>query len=472
VIVDVQQPVSGEVSAPSEASAPPNGVVTPPAATLPSPFAALADAAVTALDPAWKPECPQSFRAALLTVTPLLPFLAVIAMVAIYAAPSPMLLSLFDPLLAGVAFAVIVGLGAAIMRWKIIEDTSADRANSSGFDAIRERLGAITARLAVTAVHVDDDEGRQFAVREVQAYRAQILAELKQSGPSWVLGTGYMSIWKLIHRAEEALLELEPVPTVVAAALYDEQRLTGSPVDNRDQLLTRLRLAVMRLDPNSMAFLNQQPVPPAVGTTPTAPDTSTLETARSVLREVRTTINEFRDGSWGAILRTRNHLLHTMTLTGIVTLFGLMLALDLSKKTTDYDPRTDAVIAAVVFYLVGAMVGLFNRLSSESSADNDLEDYGLTEVRVSLTPVLSGLAAVGGVFLTAMITNTLSGVVGASTGTSVALPTVASIFNLSVNPFGIVLAAVFGLSPTILINTLQAQADKYKGDLQGTAAHG
>jgi len=43
--------------------------------------------------------------------------------------------------------------------------------------------------------------------------------------------------------------------------------------------------------------------------------------------------------------------------------------------------------------------------------------------------------------------------------------------NLSSNPFAIVLAAVFGLSPTILISSLQAQADKYKGALQSTAPH-
>lgn len=433
-------------------------------------FAAAAASAAQMLDPAWVPKCEQSLRAALLGVLPTIPFLAVLAMLAIYATPPPMQLSVFDPFLAGTTFAIVVGLVGAFLRWRVVHDTSAERANATSFDEIRERLGAITARFSTAATRIDDDEARQMALREVQAWRAQAVVELSTSGPGWVLGSAYMNVWKLVHRAEEALLELIPTPQVVAEALYDEQRLSGAEVDNRDGLITRLRLAVSRLDSNSMAYLNQQPVAPVVGA---ASDAVVPQTARAVLREIRRTINEFRDESWCGLVRARNHLMRTLTLTGLVTYFGLVLALDLSgNKPAGFDPRSDPIIAAAAFYLVGALVGLFNRLSSELNGNSDVEDYGLTEARLSLTPVLSGLAAIGGVYLTAMLTGTLNGVVSGSVqSASLALPNAGAILNLSQNPFGLVLAAVFGLSPTVLISALQAQADKYKGALQSTASH-
>jgi hypothetical protein len=450
----------------------------PPAASAATPTSAassydeVARAARAALDPAWTPTTRQSFRAALTGVIPLVPFLAVIAMLAIHSSRPPALLSLFDPFLAGSAFALAVGLLFAFLRWRVMQDTSAERANANSYDEIRERLGAVTARLSLAAERIDDDEGRQMALREVQAWRAQVVAELGVSGAGWVLGTAYINVWKLIHRAEEALLELQPVAQVVAEALYDEQRLSGSQMDGRDQLLTRLRLAVVSLDSKSMAYLNQQPVASITSTTTGTSDVPVDQTSRTVLREIRRTINDFRDDSWAGIVRARNHLMRTLTLTGLVTYFALLIGLDLTDKSTGFDPRTDTIIAAAVFYLVGALVGLFNRLSSELNGNNDMDDYGLTEARLSLTPVISGLAAIGGVYLTAMLTGTLSGIVSAGPpATALALPHAGAIMNLSQNPFGVVLAAIFGLSPTVLISTLQDQANKYRGALQSTAPH-
>lgn len=447
---------------------------TPSAAAAPvSNFMALAQAAAAALDPPWSPTAKQSFRGALLGVVPSVPFLAVVAMLAIYAAPAGTALGQFDPWLAGTIFAVGIGLLATLARWLIIQDTSAEGANSTSFDEIRERLAAITARLSLAAERIDDDEGNQMALREVQAWRAQILAELATHGPEWVLGTAYVNVWKLVHRAEEALLALLPIPNLMSEALFDEQRLASSEMGERDELLTRLRLAVAGLDQSGAKYLSQQPAVPAVQTVVSPPDPMAPRVARGVLREIRLTIDDFRDQKWGNIVRARNHLLRTLTITGLVTYLGTLLALDLSPKPTPFDPRTDAMIAAAVFYLVGALVGLFNRLSSESNTGADMEDYGLTEARLALTPVLSGLAAIGGVYATAMLTGTLTGVVGGAgaSGTALSLPSIGAVMNLSSNPFAVLVAAVFGLSPATLISSLQAQADKYKGALQSTAAH-
>ncbi len=49
------------------------------------------------------------------------------------------------------------------------------------------------------------------------------------------------------------------------------------------------------------------------------------------------------------------------------------------------------------------------------------------------------------------------------------IPPLADIFNLAKNGFGLLIAAVFGLTPDLLINRLQGQADQYKTDLAQTS---
>ena len=53
----------------------------------------------------------------------------------------------------------------------------------------------------------------------------------------------------------------------------------------------------------------------------------------------------------------------------------------------------------VLFYLVGALTGLINRLRIESGRSSAVEDYGLFLSRLIAVPVLSGLTAIGGVYL-------------------------------------------------------------------------
>jgi hypothetical protein len=322
------------------------------------------------------------------------------------------------------------------------------------------------------------DPTGQIAMQQLDSYLAQTHGELGQSGPDWILGSGYISVWSLVHRAQELLLLVAPTPHVIAGALYDEQRLTGSQIDNNDQLLSKLRLALARLDANAANYLNGRPSV-AAAAADAASDAAAAASddakllARVALREVRQTINDFRDTSWAAIVRSRNHLMATMTATGLATYLGLALTIAITGQMHATNPASDAVLAAAAYYLLGSMVGLFNRLSIESNAQNDVEDYGLTVARLSLTPVLSGLAAVGGVFITAVAASGVASAVlsqsGAGAGAGFNLPSLATVYSLSANPLGLLLAAIFGFSPNMLIGALQAQADRYTSALKSTA---
>jgi hypothetical protein len=431
----------------------------------------------------WQPGCPQNLRAAILVTVPALPPVALISMVVTYLVPGPFALRALDPLLGGLLIAgLFCALGALVMRF-VLGGTSADQANTTSFNQIRERLHELDARLAVAARQAEPTSA-DAACRRAQAFRAQIRAQLEQSGLDWVQATGYISIWKLLHRAEEALLMVDPVHDVVGAALFDDLRLRGAAITNGDQLLSKLRRATTSLSAIASAYLEPGPAtanadaqggPDPASAPEDAPDPESV--SRAALREVRRAINEFRDGSFEAMVRTRNHLLATLTLTGMAAVLIAATAIASRERAQMTDPSIDPIVGAAVFYLVGALVGLFNRLYSESGRADDIEDYGLTAARIALTPVLSGLAAVAGVAITAMLTggtnlaSLLSAGGAGGSSAPVGVPSLASIYSLGMNQFGIVIAAVFGLTPTLLIGALQNQADTYRDNIQSTTSH-
>jgi hypothetical protein len=459
----VAPPPNGEVTAPD---VPKNGTTRPAQTVEPPVRVAPVSAAVTEIVDTW-PDCGQSFQAALLIGFPAIPFIAMVATLAIYAAPAGSALALLDPVAVGIGTGVGIWLLIAVAARWVIRRTSADQVNNSAFSELRHRVGEIAARLS--AANPVDDQGR-IAAGQLQACLIQIRSEITRADPCWIRGTGYLSAWKLVHRAEEALLLLEPQLEVIGAALYDELRLVGAQITNNDQLLSKLRLAVAHLGVDATSYLSGQPgavTPTTVGAAQATGD-GAAALARIALRDVRQAVNEFRDDSWDAIVRTRNHLISTLTATGIATYLGLILAVTVNSQPRGTNLESNVVLAAASFYLVGAMVGLFNRLNSQSNTQNDVEDYGLTTVRLMLTPVLAGIAAVGGVFLVAAIaaSGVSTAILGANSGS--ALTKLDAVFNLTSNPFSLILAAIFGLSPGMLIDALQDQAEKYKSALRST----
>jgi len=77
--------------------------------------------------------------------------------------------------------------------------------------------------------------------------------------PAWLLGCGYTSVWRRLHRADECLLTLEPEAAVVGAALYDELRVQGARMPKVESLTSKLRQAIVVMDPASGAYLDHPP---------------------------------------------------------------------------------------------------------------------------------------------------------------------------------------------------------------------
>jgi hypothetical protein len=159
----------------------------------------------------------------------------------------------------------------------------------------------------------------------------------------------------------------------------------------------------------------------------------------------------------------------TGMVTGLVGYALLVLALLLGSTRP-------AVGAAAAFFLVAAVVGLFSQLyqltnNRERSAE---DDFGLTRARLDWTPLLSGFAGVAGVVLMATASPVLQPVLAqdiaeGGDNTSTVIPSLSTIFNLQSWPFALVIAAVFGLAPGLLINRLQREANKVTGEMASTS---
>ncbi len=119
------------------------------------------------------------------------------------------------------------------------------------------------------------------------------------------------------------------------------------------------------------------------------------------------------------------------------------------------------MVWVTVYFLVGAIAGFFARLQAEWTTDTAVDDFGLSTARLVHIPWISGLAAVGGVLITSVLDNQLMDNI-------VSDSTLNGIFNSS--PALLIVAAIFGLTPDLIIRRLTQQAERYKEDLQSTQA--
>jgi hypothetical protein len=519
---------------------------------------------------------PWGYRAALTATSILLPAAATVLTVIIVLVkwPAP-----YFP-------APVWGTLGAFAAWLVFsgfyrEAADAQHAIPSSYGELGPRLDELEAGLEgfCPAAGSPNNPCTNTAYYEAVKENGEIRKDLAMKGFTWLLATGYSKVWGRLYRAEEALIEFAPQKKVLKGAYYDEARLEGSDIPNRDDLLAKLRKAVVSIDPSAHKYLKSTAavtVPPAlaIGTTalpggtvavdycaallpiggvppykwaviggappeglvlsaagvlrgtptsdghgnftvqvtdragvavekyfdllispqtpatqlPLAFSTTTplpwgtvdveyAETlfatggkppykwkaidegtipgmhlsnegvlsgrpvrdiefeaevadssgtspikrkftlfikpsgtsaaapvggiepelnARGVLSDVRRSVNEYRNARWNGLILARNRLLATFTLTTMVVFALLAIAIMSGAKSTN-------IIAATVFYLVGATVGLCNRLRSESQAESAIPDYGLSAARLITLPLFSGLGAIGGLLFVAYL---------------------------------------------------------------------
>jgi hypothetical protein len=397
----------------------------------------------------------------LASMAPWLPGAAAVTVVGLF------LLGQSAPYAIGVGL-VTTAVGFLAVAFLFTQYARADTAQPRNYNALKDRFVQLRAAVDVLAeperldtLTPPEQENASSARAELTTYVESIGSDLgllpgttPASGQSWALGTGYIDLWNRLHRAEEALIDLASDANNIAFAANDALRLAGSSIGNGKELARALADAVKTLEADE--------------------DPSHRVRARRVLRMIRHDINAFRDDVWDQMLELRHQLLTRMIFTGLVADIILVLALVAGVDQT-------AILAASVFYLVGAVIGLFARLQSETSSSSTVDDYGLADARLMVTPLISGLAAIAGVVLTAKLllpgSDVLAPPVVDSSGKTAALsgevrtpPELADIFNLDLNGGAVIVAAIFGLTPGLLLERLKSQGEKYKSDLQNSTA--
>ena len=495
-----------------------------------------------------------------------IPIVATVFTASIYIAPiSIWLQSLISSWISLNWLVIIAGFVITSVFWLLSaffsqKFTSMESANPVSANHFKNHFSALCAGFAALQALNDNSKSLprerfysyRIAYEQVKAYIEEIERILDRKDTRWIAGTGYLQVWNLVHRAEEAIITLEPREEVIREAIYDEMCLTGSNITGRDSALVKLQLAVERLSATATQYLNhtgnvdiqnytsnpngqnntnlsesllvatknlegsrtvdmdttkgenilttgvtsigttQGPGVATTNGTPKVenkvpsdasgstspivkPDTLVNDEkgtvhviaemeARNALRDVRRVINEYRDHLWEGLVTSRNLLMGTALITGLLTYVLFCFAIIAGA--------TPAMItAATAFYLVGALIGLFGRLYDESKVDNANDDYNLTLARITVTPVLSGIAGVLGVLLTTMLSLTLL----KSALPQNVVPAVPQLglddsFNLQRNSLGILIAAAFALTPNLLINTLKKKANDFTNELQKTGA--
>jgi hypothetical protein len=330
----------------------------------------------------------------------------------------------------------------------------------SAYGQLREALDDLTATFTTLENTAVDDSGRAavaVARSHLTHLRRSLDGELLPER-AWVEGSGYVDLWRRVHRVEEALLLVRPREALIGEAVNDMLRLVGSTIPKREQLTSQVVEAMTALDPKATALFLQAEQSRRRGRATADPDALG---PRAVLVAVRRSINDFRDHRRAGLVRARNHLLATVAATGLVTYVFLGIAF-----ITQASVR--AIVAFSAFYLTGAVVGLFRQLQASATTYAAAEDdFGLNYARLLHAPLFSGLAGVAGVMLTALASQLMLAN-GAGPHDGVTIPTLGQVFDLGTNQGGLVFAAMFGLVPNLFIARLQLRAEAYKSDLRSS----
>jgi len=425
-----------------------------------------------------------SVQAVLLSALPLTPIIASILTMASFSlspdASASWLLGPWatNPLLAILLYLLltwlVLGLISLIAGW-----TDADYVNPIGYGDLCDRSSQLHARIEALPVQAN----------LAKTYSDAIDRSLRSRSPNWILGCGYINLLKRIHRAEEALIDVEPVEDLIADARYDQLRYGGAAIQNPliDERLTQAIdfLRRVEIDPNNgqsgerridvlassgdqstadqpdryaassasnaqsvvaVRVVDHKPLQESCGSLP-----SSISEARQYIRQARLEINTYRDQRRAGLVRARNRLAMTSVLAGL-TLYALLWQQILGHVSQE------TVGAAAAYFLLGSIVGLFNRLRLDVESEAGVDDYGLSIARLLVTPLLSGIAAIGGVMLIAILTMT-----HAASGNGAS--ELERYVQLSGHPFNLVIAAVFGLTPALLTERLNQQVDQLKQEL-------
>jgi hypothetical protein len=338
----------------------------------------------------------------------------------------PFLLHPMTTTLGVLAFGAAVGVAAWLLgSFMTTASVRPDRANPASYEALVMRLAVV------------EDDVRQQLRSGALSVRAAPVAQLKalkarlEASPpkaDWSSGNGYVIAWRDLHRIEEELIATTAEDRLESILGRDRGRVDGSKLARKDSAVSKQLDEAEKLR-----------------------DAGKLGTRRGLLRDIREAVNEFRDSRFAALVEHRSHLERVSTVLGFIAVAILGIALLIGASTA-------AVVAVSILYLVGAAAGLFTQLSGTDATTSSENIFGYGQAEVRLTILASGLAGVGGAFLTWVVSGTTAGTPPLDLAGAFAL-----------TPLSVLTAAFFGLAPGTLLERVNSWAKANIADLESTS---
>src|SRR6266542_327438 len=225
----------------------------------------------------------QGLIAGLVITAPVAPIVAGMLSAALYISPiegvgTP------APVIAAALHLLIAWWASATLVW-FLGFTSPDRAGMGTYGELIAQLQEIYAWAEWSESetspprHTMSRSAWGVARNELVGQVIAIQQERKSRGARWVLATGYMTLWRRLHRAQEALIEIAPSEAVIKYAQYDVLRISNATMARSDTYVCLLSDAIKLLSAgrNVDAILDRliaevQAVLAALGTGRPGPD--------------------------------------------------------------------------------------------------------------------------------------------------------------------------------------------------------
>lgn len=373
-----------------------------------------------------------------------LPFLAALITIIVYLSPSPLPPVAFFNWLGPSNIVIILGLIITLIVWLLLaipcmRFATAEGGRPSDYEDLKGAYQVLRGEFE--QVRKCDKTG-DIALVDIQC-NLEGIDKVKGKGITW-LSTGYVSLWDRINKADEAIIGVLPCEKVIESAKYEELRLENSLVPDSENLLNLLGEAIKTLSSaNATDTVSSDPnhSGPSIASNGQGSQQSVQE-ARANIRKVKASLHKFTNERWDGLVRARNQLMVTAFLTAFFTYILVLIA------TLANVPAMNT-LDAMVFYFLGAIVGLFGRLFDERNADTVMDDYGLSTARIIVTPLISGLAALVGVLF---VTTTSS---------------IDTIYKINLQ--NLVFASVLGFAPNLLISMLRSKSEDIKGQIKSAS---
>ena len=422
----------------------------------------------------------RAYGGSLVVTSIAIPILASVATVCLYLAPPfalPFMSSRWYAPLNGLLITGILWLLFAIPRSRF---ATANGANMHVYELLRNRHSELKARLGMPdRLDNNNTQGylcemqKTFNIDDKDSYRIEALRKVYEayhdltknlfhnhSGTEWTLGTGYVNTWRMVHRAQEALVAVETPQEVIGEVIHDIRSIQSSAMSDSKVLNRKMLQAVKDICPEAMAYFEElrgdKYYADLFEKGAQGQSSSPREVTIEAIRQVKHTLNAYQDNLRDSLVRGRTNVFKAIALTGFVTYILLCIVIL-------WNGTTSAIGTAATYYMIGAVTGLFVSFYNETNAKNaPSDDYGLLLSRLIATPLLSGLAGIGGVVITATLINLGGG----------KTPDLGAIFNGSITIDYMLACAVFGYAPNLIIGNLQQRALKFSTDLQNSKGEG